>query len=173
MTEETPPESGEELVGDRARAMVGAEVSRVSGPVTRREFQRWAAAVGDRNPLYFDAEYARAHGYRDVIAPPLYLSYATGGVVDLDALRPDGLPARSGAMVPLPKTPRLMAGGDSWEFFAPAYAGDTVTGVRRIETVEQKQGRSGPFVLVTASTTYYNQDGEVLARATDTLLARP
>src|SRR5690242_11409478 len=97
-----------DLIGDDARALIGAELFRRRGTVVRREFQRWAAAVGDRNPLYFDGEFARAHGYRDVIAPPLFLPVVTLGVADLGALRPDGVPGGFLGAVPLPHTPRLM-----------------------------------------------------------------
>jgi acyl dehydratase len=161
------------LITDEARAMVGAEVSRRTGAVIRREFQRWAAAVGDRNPLYFDAAHARRHGYRDVIAPPLYLPVATLGVVDLDELRPDGVPEGFLGSVPLPHTLRLMAGGETYEFLEPAYSGDQVTAVRRVRAMEQKTGRSGPFVVVLTETTYAREDGTVLSRATDTMLALP
>ncbi|MFI7589715.1 MaoC family dehydratase N-terminal domain-containing protein [Spongisporangium articulatum] len=162
-----------ELVPDAARATVGTVVSRRSGPVIAREFQRWAAAVGDRNPLYFDAEFAGRHGYRDIVAPPLFLPVAVLGVVDVEQLRPDGVPAGFLGTVPLPHTPRLMAGGESWEFGEPAHPGDQVTAVRRIRSVEQKAGRSGAFVVVVAETVYTRGDGALLARATDTVLALP
>ena len=74
------------LIPDEARAMIGRETGRASGRVVKQEFQRWAAAVKDRNPLYFDAGFARAHGYRDVVAPPLYVQYVTLGVTDLTTL---------------------------------------------------------------------------------------
>ena len=61
-----------------------------TGTILRRDWQRWAYAVGDENPLYFDPDYARAAGYADVICPPLYVQYATLGAVPLWSLRPDG-----------------------------------------------------------------------------------
>ena len=83
MTAETTAPTDESLIDDAARAMVGRELDRAEGVVTQREFQRWAAAVGDRNPLYFDREYARAHGYPDLVMPPMYLQHVPAGVVDL------------------------------------------------------------------------------------------
>ena len=111
MSEETS------LIPDEARARIGSETARATGRVVKQEFQRWAAAVKDRNPLYFDADFARAHGYRDVVMPPMYLSHVTLGVADLDALRPDGIPGGGGPNdLPLPNTPRRMAGGESIAF---------------------------------------------------------
>lgn len=160
------------LIPDEARARIGTVLSTSRGAVVRRDWQRWAAAVGDHNPLYFDADYARAHGYRDVIAPPLYLQYAVLGVNPLDQLRPDGTPA-GGSGLDFPRCPKRMAGGEDFTFHAPAYHGDEATAVRTVAAIEEKQGRSGRFVLVTWSTRYTNQDDDLLAEATTSLIARP
>ena len=162
------------LLGDEARAAIGMELNRSEGTVRQLEFQRWAAAVGERNPLYFDAEYARAQGYRDVVAPPMYIQYVGGTVVELDQLRPDGLTQRSGSgAVPLPTCPRRMAGGDDYTFHAPVYDGDVITTVRRLVDLEPKVGRSGPFVLMRFHTTFTRDDGVLVAEAAGSLIARP
>jgi acyl dehydratase len=161
------------LIPDEARAVIGTETGRASGIVVKKEFQRWAAAVKDRNPLYFDADFARAHGYRDVVMPPMYLSHVTLGVADLDALRPDGIPGSGGGDIPLPHTPRRMAGGENVTFHQPVYDGDVLTSTRVVQSIEQKQGRSGAFVLVTSRTTYVNQAGVTVAEAVSSMIARP
>jgi acyl dehydratase len=160
------------LIPDEARAMIGSETGRASGRVVKQEFQRWAAAVKDRNPLYFDADFARAHGYRDVVMPPMYLGHVTHGVADLDTLRPDGIPGGGGDLL-LPLTPRRMAGGENITFHQPVYDGDVLTSVRVIEKIEEKHGRSGAFVLVTSRTSYVNQDGVTVAEAVGSMIARP
>lgn len=40
---------------------------------TRDAARHWAAAVGDKNPLWRDADYARRWGYDDLLAPPTIL----------------------------------------------------------------------------------------------------
>lgn len=67
------------LIDDESASRVGTVAATAAGEVNRRDWQRWAAAVGDHNPLWFDPEYARAQGYRDIICPPLYLQYAVLG----------------------------------------------------------------------------------------------
>ena len=164
----------EALIGDDARAAIGMQLNHAEGTVRRLEFQRWAAAVGDRNPLYFDPEYAQAHGYRDVVAPPMYLPYIGGTVVDLAQLRPDGLTGRSGSgAVPLPKCPRRMAGGDEYSFHEPVYDGDVITSERRLVGLEPKVGRSGPFVLMRMHTTFIRGDGVLVGEVAGSLIARP
>ena len=161
------------LIPDEARAMIGSEAGRASGRVVKQEFQRWAAAVKDRNPLYFDADFARAHGYRDVIAPPLYVQYVTLGVSDLTTLRPDGTPGGQSGDIPLPGCPRRMAGGENWRFHAPLYDGDVITATRRVDDITEKSGRSGRFVLVTWLAAYRNADGALVAEARSSMIARP
>jgi hydroxyacyl-ACP dehydratase HTD2-like protein with hotdog domain len=164
----------ESLITPEALAMIGTEQSRSSGIVEKKQFQRWAAAVKDRNPLYFDAGAARGSGYRDVIAPPLYVQYVTLGVADLDELRPDGIPGGGGSGdIPLPACPRRMAGGESWQFHAPLYDGDVITCTRTMADIQEKHGRSGRFVLVTSLSSYKNQDGVVVAEARSQMIARP
>ncbi len=58
---------------------------------------------------------------------------------------------------------RTMFGGEEWEFHRPLLIGDTVTAQRRLGAVEEKDGRSGPFVLIHYETTFTNQRDEVVA----------
>jgi acyl dehydratase len=161
------------LIPDDVAARVGTVAATAIGEVNRREWQRWAVAVGDENPLWFDAEYARAHGYADVVCPPVYLQYAVLGVTPMARLRPDGSSGAANGNLTFPDAPRRMAGGERTEFLRPAYHRDEITMVRTIESIVEKQGRSGRFVLVTWATAYTNQRREVVAQATTSMIARP
>ncbi len=163
------------LVGNDALAVVGRTIATASGRVVKKEFQRWAAAVGDRNPLYFDDDFARAQGYREAVMPPLYLSVVTLGVIDLDQLRPDGIPAGAGTstLIPLARCQRWMAGGESTTFHEPVYDGDELTSVRTVASIEEKHGRSGAFVLIKSTTRYRRQDGALVAETILSTIARP
>ena len=60
-------------------AMVGSTISYTAPEeVGRASIRYFAQAIGDLNPLYLDAEYARSHGYRDVIAPPTWITEKIG-----------------------------------------------------------------------------------------------
>ena len=109
------------LVDDESLAKIGTVVAVATGEVYRRDWQRWAAAVGDHNPLWFDPDYARAHGYRDITCPPLYLQYAVLGAAALGDLRPDGSSGAVTGSLAFPKAPRRMAGGETTIFHRPAY----------------------------------------------------
>jgi acyl dehydratase len=161
------------LIDDESASRVGTVAATATGEVNRRDWQRWAAAVGDHNPLWLDPEYARAQGYRDIICPPLFLQYAVLGVTALDGLRPDGSSGAMSGSLAFPRAPRRMAGGESTSFLGPAYHRDEIEMVRTIESIVEKQGRSGRFVLVTWRTVYRNQLDELIAEATTSMIARP
>lgn len=176
MTNTTPASSeripeaqrGPGLLTPAARALIGTATS---GTVTivARDFQRWAAAVGDHNPLYFDVEAARAHGHRGLLMPPLFLSTRLGDVTRLDTLRPDGIPRSVDDDMPLPR--RRMAGSEDWAFHHPVYAGDVIHWRKELVGLEEKEGRSGAFVVIRWVTTYSNADGVPVAVNTHSLLA--
>ncbi|MCV7032030.1 MaoC family dehydratase [Mycobacterium sherrisii] len=166
MTEDT-------LIDAAAAAQVGSVAATATGEVLHRDWQRWAAAVGDHNPLYFDPAFARANGYRDIICPPLFLQYAVLGVTRLDALRPDGSSGAVSGGLAFPRAPKRMAGGETFTFHLPAYHRDEIEMVRTIESIVEKLGRSGRFVLVTWHSVYRNQHRDLVAEASTSMIARP
>ena len=161
----------ESLIPPEAKAMIGQSAGKKTGIVHSKEARRFAAAVGDLNPLYFDDEAAREQGYKGAIAPPMFLPQVLNGVSTLDSLREDGVPVEGGSDIPL-RAQHLMAGGENYEFLAPLYPGDTITAETHIQNIEEKSGRSGNFVLVTRETVYTNQDGVTVARGRFSVIAR-
>ena len=161
------------LIDAESASRVGMVAATATGEVNRRDWQRWAAAVGDYNPLWFDAEYARACGYDDVICPPLYLQYCVLPVTPLESLRPDGSTGSASGSLAFPRAPKRMAGGESSTFHLPAYHRDEIEMTRTIESIVEKHGRSGRFVLVTWRTSYRNQRRDLVAEATMSMIARP
>ncbi|WP_423920556.1 FAS1-like dehydratase domain-containing protein [Candidatus Poriferisodalis sp.] len=154
----------ESLIPAESLARVG-EV--LSGPVTvvidRREAQRYAYAVGDENPIYFDEAAAQAAGYRTLAAPPTYVTHAVMQPQTASDLRTDGL-YRDGTGVRL-LVNRMMFGGEEWDFIEPVCIGDEITAVTRLAALDQKEGRKGPFVRQVRETTFVNQFGDEVARS--------
>lgn len=143
--------------------MVGKPLGEpVSAVVTRREAQRYARAVGDLSPIYFDEAAARAAGYGGLVAPPTFVGHAVVEGSTLDDLRGDGLWMDRGPKLRLAVS-RTMFGGEEWEFRVPVLVGDTITAQRRLGAVEEKEGRTGPFVLIHYETTFTNQRDEIVA----------
>lgn len=159
------------LIPDETLAMVGQVLGEpVTATITQEGAQRYAQAVDDLNPLYFDEAHAKEAGYRTLVCPPTYIAHAVVRGRPLSELRPDGL-FRGGRRVAV-RAHRVMFGGEEWEFRAPVCIGDTVTATTRLAGVEQKQGRTGAFVVITTETAYVNQDGAVVAVARQLSIAR-
>jgi acyl dehydratase len=53
-------------------SLIGKEVAIGTFTVTAEDIRAFAEAIGDLNPLYLDADAARAAGYANVIAPPTF-----------------------------------------------------------------------------------------------------
>lgn len=159
------------LIPDETRAKVG---ELLADPVTvvidGRESQRYALAVDDNNPVYFDEVAAQDAGHRTIIAPPTFVTHAIVPPRPNDKLREDGL-WRTGDGVRL-EVKRMMFGGEEWDFLEPVCVGDAVTAETRLAGVDQKEGSKGPFVRVVRETTFTNQDGTVVARSRQIGIAR-
>lgn len=147
------------LIPDETRAKVGHLLAEpVTVVVEARESQRYALAVGDENPVYFDEGAARAAGHRTLIAPPTFVTHAIVPPRPNDMLRTDGL-WRTGDGVRL-EVSRMMFGGEEWDFLEPVCVGDTITAETRLADLDQKEGSKGPFVRVVRETTFTRHDGD-------------
>ena len=135
--------------------------------IGRAAIRYFAIAIGDTNPLYTDAEYARANGHEDVIAPPTYVVESNQYMT--------GLPDAEGYIghswgIEVPDT-RTIRGGHEYEFFRHVYPTDRLTVHWKITDVSEKEMRDGrAMLLVDSEARYENQDGELLAINRETLI---
>jgi acyl dehydratase len=133
----------------------------------RAAFRYFARAIGDDNPLYVDADYARSAGYRDVIAP-LTLLCETNQYVD--RRRDDDGYIGNSWDLPLDNC-RQVRGGNSYEFFRPVYPDDVIQADWEITALDERTTGSGlAMLVVTSVATYTNQQGDLLATNTETLI---
>jgi acyl dehydratase len=137
------------------REMIGKPLSPTTFEVERGKIREFASAIGDNNPIYHDVEAARAAGYADIPIPPTFpTTFGFWGKKAKDAPPEDlGFPFA-----------RVLHGEEEYTYLAPIYPGDTVTGVRKLVNVEEKQGRSGSMEIATLETTYTNQHGQEVLR---------
>ena len=116
--------------------------------VDHKDIVRFAIATGETSPIHFETGAARAAGFADVVAPPLfYVSLRTSvfNVVPAGELHAEGTPLRD--IPPLSFT-QAMAGETTAELHRPFVAGDDVTCSRRVESTYAKEGRSGTLVFI-------------------------
>lgn len=138
------------------REMIGKPLSPTTFEVERGKIREFASAIGDTNPLYHDPEAARAAGYEDLPIPPTFpTTFSHWGKKAKDAPPEDlGFPFA-----------RVLHGEEEYTYLAPIYPGDTLTGVRTLLNVEEKQGKSGKMEIATLETVYTNQHGQQVLRS--------
>jgi acyl dehydratase len=156
-----------------ANSHIGAETMQGLGEVSALMIRRYARAIGDDNPVYFDDEYARALGHPGIIAPPNLLTsiidWGEGGREE--NLREDGTEGE--VIVGIPQTGvRIMGGGEDMEFVCPATAGDQVQVRTRLDSVEERETKSGPMAVLRYRNTYETTDGRVLMTCVRSILLR-
>ncbi|MBX5440958.1 MAG: MaoC family dehydratase N-terminal domain-containing protein [Solirubrobacteraceae bacterium] len=119
---------------------VGKQFPPVTYAVGREKVREFARAVGETEPLYLDVEAARAAGYRDVVAPPMFaVVYA--------------MPALAPAMVD-PEVgidfSRLLHGGQEFVWRRLVVAGDEITTTAELVEVSERAG-NGFYTFETRS----------------------
>jgi len=134
--------------------------------VERGAIRRYADAVGNDNPLYFDEEYASESRYGTIIAPPGFFGWSMQSVPSSE-----GIIGLMTAMINAGYY-RILDGGMSYEFFLPVRAGDIVIASPKVKDVNAKEGKSGTMMVCDFETTYLNQNGDLVAKAYQTLIGR-
>ena len=159
-----------DLIPETARANIGRVTSRrVLGEVTRRDIVRFVQAVGDKNPLYRDDDYAEKSRHRGIIAPPLfYLTFVYDPGPDSE-LWPDGRLRKPGGVemyggIEFPELPlkNILAGGRELEFFKPLRIGDVISVSGKLIDIYEKDGKRGKVIFTINENTYFNQKDEIV-----------
>jgi acyl dehydratase len=127
--------------------------------VGREKVREYAAAVGETDPIHHDPEAARAAGFADVVAPPMFAA-----VYCLPAVGPAILDPAVGV-----DFARMVHGAQRFEWPGPpVVAGDTIT--TEAELLERSErGGLRFFVFRTVST---NQDGATVCEGRWTNIVR-
>ena len=126
--------------------------------VGREKIREYANAVGETNPLHLDVDAARAAGYADLVAPPMFAV-----VYSAPAMAPAVLDPEVGINLAM-----MVHGGQEFEWGKPVVAGDEVTTTASVKDISERDGK-GFYVFETVSN---NQDGDTVATGTWTNIVR-
>jgi len=146
--------------------------------VEKGAVKKFADAVDDPNPLYWDEEHAKNSRYESIIAPPGFFGWPVKmakGSTFLRAEQPEGTSEAMGNVgVALAKAGylRSLDGGMEYEFFCPVRAGDTLAATTVIKDIRERVGQTGNLAFMIRETTYFNQNGELVAKARATSIHR-
>ena len=126
--------------------------------VGREKIREYARAVGETDPLHLDLDAARAAGYGDLVAPPMFAVVYSAPSVGPPIFDPE-LELNFAMMV---------HGGQEFEWGPPVVGGDEITTTTRVKDINERDGR-GYYVFESTST---NQRGERVCRGTWTNIVR-
>ena len=164
----------DEAVLARLEEELGVEHSEELGEVSAILIKRYAAAVGETNPLYTDVDHARSEGYSDVIAPPNFIAavinWSPGA--PYDRLREDGTEADAHLPGVPAKGVRVMGGGEEMTFERPVVAGTFVTRATTLISVSERDSSQGPMLVARYRDVYRDTSGDTLLRTVRTVLLR-
>ncbi len=118
---------------------------------TKDSIRHFCEGIGDSNPLFTDAEYAKKSKQGRVVAPPFFL-YSVYW-----AAQGRGMPGI-----------HAWHSGDDWEFYKPILEGDTFTYTNELVDIQVKKSEmAGITAIQYHDIRYYNQRGELVAKDID------
>jgi len=141
------------------RNAVGRKTPPTLHEVEKGAIRRFAESIGDPNPMYFDADQARAAGHANIPAPPSFAFSFTHGP-DLRELL--GVPVRS-----------LLLADLHWEFERIMIAGDRILVSSRIADVGERPGPTGPLEVAVLEDEGRDDEGRLVYRGRRTYVFRP
>jgi acyl dehydratase len=137
---------------------VGKSYEPVTYAVGREKIREYAAAVGETNPLHHDLDAARAAGYEDVVAPPMFAVVYAGRAVFPGVFDPEvGI---NFAM--------MVHGAQEFVWGPVVVAGDEITTTASVKNVSERGGM-GFYVFESVSN---NQRGDTVCTGTWTNIVR-
>src|SRR5436305_11964649 len=137
---------------------IGKSYPPVEYAVGREKVREYASAVGETNPLYFDVEAARAAGYSDVVAPPMFAVVYAARSVGPGILDPEvGIDFA-----------RMLHAGQEFVWGPVVVAGDEITTTASVKDISERN-EMGFFVFETVSK---NQRDETVCTGTWTQIVR-
>jgi len=158
------------MLPDEVAGFIGRSGDTITLDVERGAIRKFADAVGDRNPLYWDDDFARDAGYRAIPAPPGFFGWPAKWSSPL----PFFMPIRQELADAVSKAGfgRMLDAGIEFDFLRPVHAGDTLAVTPRFISISEKEAKSGRMLISVLEMTYVNQNGDIVARGRHLTLYR-
>ena len=122
------------------------------------KIREYANAIGEFEQVHHDRDAARAAGFRDVVAPPMFAVVYSAGAVAPGILDPEvGI-----------NLGRMLHGSQEFAWGEPVVAGDVIETAAKLVDLYEKDGRQF-YVFESVSR---NQDGQEVVRGTWTNIVR-
>ncbi|PHQ71162.1 MAG: acyl dehydratase [Sneathiella sp.] len=139
---------------------IGREFGAHTADIEKGRLRFFAKATGETNPIYFDEEAAKAAGHPALPAPPTFL-------FSMDMEVSDPFEILEIMDIDLEK---ILHGNQEFTYFKDVYAGDSISFTSKVTDIFDKKGGALEFVVKKTSAT--NQNGDVVAEMTRTIVVR-
>lgn len=126
--------------------------------VEKGAIRRFAEAIGDFNPIYYDDEYAKAAGFPTVVAPPTFPA-SFHSAADLRELLGVGIKS-------------LLHAEQTFEYERPIFAGDRIYVATRVAEVLEKPSATGRMDVAVIEDEGRDEEGNLVFKARRTLVVR-
>ncbi len=166
------------MLAEEMAPFIGKNVGTIACEVEKGSIKRFADAVEETNPLYWDEEYARKSRYGSIIAPPGFFGWPVKLPPGQTFQRPTDIADPPEAMDEMRAVLaragyfNVLDGGIEYEFFLPVRAGDALTAKSIIKEVREREGKSGKMAFVIIETSYTNKKNELVAVQRSTAIYR-
>lgn len=142
---------------DLDKSMIGIASKPYIEEVDRERVTRFAQAIGDENPLYFDETYAADTAYEGLTVPPTFL-----------------VALSSNAEFPLKLDfKRMLHGEQEFIYHQPVRIGDRLECTMAVTDVYDRVGKSGTMQFLVLDTEIKTEDGVLAAVSRNTIIYRP
>ncbi len=158
------------MLPEEVNKLIGQAGEVVMMEVERGAIKKYANAVADFNPLYWDEEAACQTRYGGLIAPPGFFGWPVYWKGNFPTVTP--LVEKLISVMAQAGFPRLLDGGAEFEFFAPVRAGDILAALPRIVSITERESKGGRMIFSTYETTYTGMNGRPVARVLQTFIHR-
>jgi len=135
-------------------SIIGTKTDWVKVEIEKGAIRKFADAIGSKNPLYFDEDYAREKGFRSLVCPTTFPATFH-------------LP-KPGIELELTRT---LHGGQEYEYERPLVAGDVLQCQSELMDVFQRQGKElMTFYII--ETSGKDETGQIVYKSRATIIQR-
>ncbi|HEX4207072.1 MAG TPA: MaoC family dehydratase N-terminal domain-containing protein [Ktedonobacteraceae bacterium] len=146
------------------QSKIGQSFAPFTIEVPRNKIHELTSAIGDENPVYHSQEAAQEAGFQDVplspTAPTLFNFW--------------GSRQRGSSMASLGiNVQRILHGEEEYEYLAPIYPNDVLTGISTVVGGKTRRGSDGSSLdIITTETRYTNQHNHPVLNTRTTIVVR-
>jgi acyl dehydratase len=147
------------------KSKIGQSFAPFTAEVYRNKIHELTAAIGDNNPVYHSREAAQAAGFPDVpISPTTPTTFTFWGARQQggNSLASLGIDVKA-----------ILHGEEEYEYLAPIYPNDILTGITTVVDGKTRTGRDGSSMdIITTETNYTNQHNQLVLKTRSTVVVR-